>query len=124
MADLGVRFGKALQMTNVLRDVPTDLRIGRCYIPEEWIQDVGLTPLDLMDPANGAAARPALVRGLVSARTSKDSGPGRVTAVDWIATWKSWMLRSQRRSTMRPRLSLLDPAEVLDQKLRRSVSAR
>ena len=67
MADLGVRFGKALQMTNVLRDVPTDLRIGRCYIPEEWISDTGLTASDLLDPENAAAARPALVKGLVIA---------------------------------------------------------
>ena len=34
MTGLGVRFGKALQLTNVLRDVPRDLRIGRCYLPE------------------------------------------------------------------------------------------
>src|SRR5207253_579984 len=29
----GVSFGKALQTTNVLRDVPRDLRHGRCYLP-------------------------------------------------------------------------------------------
>src|SRR5262249_32623030 len=33
MSASGVRFGKALQMTNVLRDVPADLRHGRCYLP-------------------------------------------------------------------------------------------
>ena len=33
MSDLGVGFGKALQLTNVLRDVPADLRAGRCYLP-------------------------------------------------------------------------------------------
>jgi farnesyl-diphosphate farnesyltransferase len=32
----GIRFGKALQMTNVLRDCGKDLRIGRCYLPS-WI---------------------------------------------------------------------------------------
>ncbi len=31
----GVRFGKALQMINILRDIPEDLRFGRCYIPSE-----------------------------------------------------------------------------------------
>src|SRR5207247_8940554 len=29
----GVNFGKALQSTNVLRDIPSDLRHGRCYLP-------------------------------------------------------------------------------------------
>ena len=32
---LGVSFGKALQYTNILRDLPKDLRSGRCYIPCE-----------------------------------------------------------------------------------------
>ena len=81
MADLGVRFGKALQMTNVLRDVPTDLRIGRCYIPDEWIQDVGLTPRDLLDPSNGATARPALVRGLVIALEHFDAAESYLMAI-------------------------------------------
>ena len=35
MTALGVRFGKGLQLTNVLRDVPRDLRHGRCYLPRE-----------------------------------------------------------------------------------------
>src|SRR5665213_673295 len=28
----GVRFGKGLQMVNILQDIPQDLRNGRCYI--------------------------------------------------------------------------------------------
>ncbi|HZI84861.1 MAG TPA: squalene/phytoene synthase family protein, partial [Casimicrobiaceae bacterium] len=31
MREKGIRFGKALQMTNILRDCAKDLRIGRCY---------------------------------------------------------------------------------------------
>lgn len=33
MSERGVRFGKALQLTNVLRDVPKDLENGRSYVP-------------------------------------------------------------------------------------------
>ena len=29
----GVRFGKGLQLVNILRDLPADLRKGRCYLP-------------------------------------------------------------------------------------------
>ena len=29
----GVRFGKGLQLVNILRDLPADLRQGRCYLP-------------------------------------------------------------------------------------------
>lgn len=46
----GVRFGKGLQMTNILRDLSRDLRIGRCYVPQEDLETLGLTPTDLLDP--------------------------------------------------------------------------
>ena len=29
----GVRFGKGLQLVNILRDLPRDYAIGRCYLP-------------------------------------------------------------------------------------------
>ena len=64
MSDLGVRFGKALQMTNILRDVPSDLRIGRCYIPETALTSVGLTPDDLLTLEISGRARPVLVDGI------------------------------------------------------------
>ncbi|MBI3829689.1 MAG: squalene/phytoene synthase family protein [Planctomycetes bacterium] len=67
MSETGVRFGKALQYTNVLRDVPKDLRIGRCYLPAEALARAGVKPDDLMNPANGAKARAALVEGLKTA---------------------------------------------------------
>ena len=54
----GVRFGKALQMTNVLRDVPSDLRHGRCYLPADELGAHGLTPGDLLDPDAMPKLRP------------------------------------------------------------------
>ncbi len=48
-ARVGVRFGKGLQLTNVLKDLPRDLRHGRCYIPLELLEPAGLTPSDLLD---------------------------------------------------------------------------
>ncbi len=64
MSAIGVRFGQALQMTNVLRDLPADLQAGRCYLPSEWLSEIGLTPQDLTDPRIGLAAKPALARGV------------------------------------------------------------
>ena len=62
MAAMGVRFGKALQLTNVLRDVPRDLRIGRCYLPaEQELAASGLALQDLLVPANADTARTVLV---------------------------------------------------------------
>ena len=62
MRATGVRFGKALQMTNVLRDVPGDLAHGRCYMPARELAALGLAPSDLLEPAGAARARPLLDR--------------------------------------------------------------
>ena len=62
MRATGVRFGKALQMTNILRDVPTDLAHGRCYLPARELARIGLTPPDLLEPAGAARARPLFHR--------------------------------------------------------------
>lgn len=67
MSACGIRFGKALQYTNVLRDVPKDLRIGRCYLPDDILTAHKLTPTALLDPQNGDRARPALVELIRSA---------------------------------------------------------
>jgi farnesyl-diphosphate farnesyltransferase len=45
----GVRFGKGLQLVNILRDLPADLRNGRCYLPAEELARHGLTPTDLLN---------------------------------------------------------------------------
>ena len=54
----GIRFGKALQMINILRDIPEDVRFGRCYIPGPSLKTHGLEPEDLLDPSNIDAFRP------------------------------------------------------------------
>lgn len=54
-----VHLGKALQLINILRDVPADLRAGRCYLPAPMLARHGLTPADLVGP-DRRRARPAL----------------------------------------------------------------
>ena len=56
---LGVRFGKGLQLVNILRDLPRDLRKGRCYVPMPSLTAVGLAPKDLLSAQNEARFRPA-----------------------------------------------------------------
>jgi len=52
LIEKGVRFGKGLQLVNILRDLPADLRLGRCYLPEDELSALGLRPVDLLEPAN------------------------------------------------------------------------
>jgi farnesyl-diphosphate farnesyltransferase len=63
----GVRFGQALQMTNVVRDLAQDLRIGRCYLPRQDLAALGLSPADLLQPETLPRLRPLLEDLLASA---------------------------------------------------------
>ena len=56
----GVRFGKALQLINILRDIPEDLEIGRCYIPIDDLKKIGLSPNDLLHSDSIDVFRPLL----------------------------------------------------------------
>ncbi len=47
----GVRFGQAPPPVNVLRDLPRDLRNGRCYLPRADLTALSLEPADLLSPA-------------------------------------------------------------------------
>ena len=60
MRGRGARFGQGLQLINVLRDLPRDLRIGRCYLPREELAALGLTPRDLLSPVMLPRVRPLL----------------------------------------------------------------
>jgi len=52
----GVRFGKGLQMTNVLRDIPQDLAKGRSYLPRSRLEAAGVRLEDLR--GGGSPGRP------------------------------------------------------------------
>jgi len=60
----GIRFGKGLQLVNILRDLPADLQNGRCYLPRETLSAAGLTPETLMEPASEIAFLPLYRRYL------------------------------------------------------------
>ena len=54
----GIRFGKGLQLVNILRDLPVDLQNGRCYLPRATMTAAGLTPETLLSPASALKFRP------------------------------------------------------------------
>lgn len=37
-----IALGHALQLTNVLRDLRGDAEIGRCYVPQTWLEELGV----------------------------------------------------------------------------------
>jgi farnesyl-diphosphate farnesyltransferase len=91
MCELGVRFGKGLQLVNVLRDMPKDLRIGRCYMP---VPD----PQALLDPANFETVKPTYHRWLDIAVEHLDAGweytlaiPRRQARLRLACIWPIWI---------------------------------
>ena len=43
----GEKIGDALQIVNILRDLPKDIQNGRCYFPRTDLHEYNLTPADL-----------------------------------------------------------------------------
>ena len=95
MSDVGIRFGKGLQLTNIVKDIAHDLQKGRCYVPETMLAEAGLTPRDLLDQTNLSRFRPVLSKLVRMATKHLDQG--------WMYTM------SIPRHEMRLRLSCMWP---------------
>jgi farnesyl-diphosphate farnesyltransferase len=78
-----VRFGKGLQLVNILRDLPADLRLGRCYLPEEKLTAAGLRPSELLDPATEPRLRPLYNFYLSQAEEHLLAGWAYTNALPW-----------------------------------------
>lgn len=50
-ADLGIAF----QLSNIARDVREDFDNGRCYLPKEWLAELGVETEALFEPQNQIA---------------------------------------------------------------------
>jgi len=119
MTALGIRFGKGLQLTNVLRDIPRDLRQGRCYLPSRDLALLGLEPADLLDPGAGPTLRPLLVELLNATLDHYEAGwqytfaiPKRETRMRLACAWPLLIgLRTLDLLAQTP--NWLDPAVTL-----------
>jgi phytoene synthase len=64
--ELAHHLGRALQLTNILRDLDEDAGMGRLYLPREALRDAGITGSDphtvLANPALGQACAPIIAR--------------------------------------------------------------
>jgi phytoene synthase len=57
-----IDLGVAMQLSNIARDVEEDARLGRVYVPTEWLLAQGSTPEQvLQDPGCASAAASMLV---------------------------------------------------------------
>jgi farnesyl-diphosphate farnesyltransferase len=87
----GVRFGKGLQLVNILRDLPKDLRIGRCYLP-------GGDAQALLEPSNFTTVERAYRHWLDTAAEHLDAGwrytlaiPANQKRLRLACVWPIWI---------------------------------
>jgi len=63
---LAHHLGRALQLTNILRDLDEDAAIGRLYLPREALEEAGIPALSppevIAHPALGKACAPLIAR--------------------------------------------------------------
>ncbi|MBT7983657.1 MAG: squalene/phytoene synthase family protein [Akkermansiaceae bacterium] len=52
--DYAINLGYALQLTNIIRDVGEDYKMGRVYIPDEDLQKCNITKENLVSSANSS----------------------------------------------------------------------
>lgn len=51
-------LGLAMQLTNIARDIGTDARMGRIYIPADWLHELGLDDATILQAAISPTAPP------------------------------------------------------------------
>ena len=109
MSAIGVRFGKGLQLTNIVKDLARDLHNGRCYVPEVLLREAGLTPADLLNRDSLSTFRPVLNRLIKLAMEHLDQG--------WMYTM------ALPRFEIRQRLACMWPILLAGETLKRVATA-
>ncbi len=94
LLEQGVRFGKGLQLVNILRDLPRDLGKRRCYLPADQLAAVGLAPEQLLDPRTEPRLRPLYdewcdraVKHLAAGWSYTNALPGGTARVRLACAW-------------------------------------
>ncbi len=82
-SDLGIAF----QLTNIARDVVQDARVGRCYLPRQWLEHAALTLAQLPDPACHDRLFPLVIRLLQLAEPYYLSARTGIRALPPRAAW-------------------------------------
>lgn len=79
LCELAASYGKGLQLVNILRDLPADLRAGRCYLPEDELRAADILPAMLL--AQPARCRPVFDRWVAQAAAHLEDGRRYITVL-------------------------------------------
>jgi len=118
--ELGIEFGKGLQLVNILRDLRGDFRRKRVYLPAEDLAAQGCTARDVGEPGKFETIRPLYERYLDLARSRLESGHRYVLSVPRIhyrmrlaCIWPLWIgLATLRRLRSCPNVLSAPPVRI------------
>ena len=82
-SDLGLAF----QLTNIARDVIDDAHTGRCYLPSEWLHEVGIDTIDPNDQDQWPALHGLALRLLDQAEPYYVSAYAGIPALPFRSAW-------------------------------------
>ena len=85
--DRACDLGMAFQLANIARDIEEDDRVGRCYLPEDWLVEMDIPPGEHMKPH--FRPRLAVLAGRLAARAAAFEASARVgtTALSFRSAW-------------------------------------
>ena len=124
IGDEAARFaealGKALQFTNILRDLRTDSEIGRCYVPRTWLAETGVDPAWLGGAGPAAVYAPGGPVAALCARLAQKAADEFATARAALRLLK----RRQRRALVPARIMGAIYGDLLQRLVRRGGDLR
>ena len=85
--DRACDLGMAFQLANIARDVEEDDRVGRCYLPVDWLVEMDIPPGEHMKPPY--RPRLAVLAARLAARAAAFEASARVgtTALSFRSAW-------------------------------------
>jgi phytoene synthase len=85
--DRACDLGLAFQLTNIARDIVDDARLGRCYLPAQWLREAGIPPEELALPRHRMALAKIAARLVDHAEPYYDCALGGVAALPLRSAW-------------------------------------
>ncbi len=85
--DRACDLGLAFQLDNIARDVIEDAANARCYLPEAWLKEAGLTLATYAAPANRAALASVVARLVDEAEHYAASSRYGTPKLPWRSAW-------------------------------------
>ena len=82
-ADLGIAF----QLANIARDLTDDAAVGRIYVPQDWLAEVGVSGEALADPETRQALAAIAARLCALERRYRDSARAGAARLPFRSRW-------------------------------------